>query len=202
MLTRRAALAVAIALAAGPGLAAAPAPAMPDAMSLGNPKAKIEVVEYASLTCPHCAHFNEEVFPEFKKKYVDTGKVRYTLKEYVTSPPQVAIAGWLIARCAGPTKYFAIVDGIFRSQPRWTQGAIKPVFLEVAQQAGGLDEAQVNACLADQAALAALKARVEKAVEVDKIEGTPSFLVNGKPVAEPTLAALDAAIAAAAKGGR
>jgi protein-disulfide isomerase len=200
MLSRRAIVAVAAALAAGPALAAVPA--MPQDMSLGNSKAKVQVVEYASLTCPHCAHFNEEVFPAFKKKYIDTGRVRYTMKEYVTAPAQVAVAGWLIARCAGPTKYFAVVDGIFRSQPRWTQGNIKPVLLEVAQKQGGLSEAQVNACLADQSALDALRARVEKAVEVDKVQQTPSFFVNGQPVAGVTLPELDAAIAAAEKGGR
>jgi protein-disulfide isomerase len=200
MLSRRAIVAVAAALAAGPALAAVPA--MPQDMSLGNPKAKVQVVEYASLTCPHCAHFNEEVFPAFKKKYIDTGRVRYTMKEYVTAPAQVAVAGWLIARCAGPTKYFPVVDGIFRSQPRWTQGNIKPVLLEVAQKQGGLSEAQVNACLADQSALDALRARVEKAVEVDKVQQTPSFFVNGQPVAGVTLPELDAAIAAAEKGGR
>jgi protein-disulfide isomerase len=200
MLSRRALVAVAAAFAAGPALAAVPA--MPQDMSLGNPKAKVQVVEYASLTCPHCAHFNEEVFPAFKKKYIDTGRVRYTMKEYVTAPAQVAVAGWLIARCAGPTKYFAMVDGIFRSQPRWTQGNIKPVLLEVAQKQGGLSETQVNACLADQSALDALRARVEKAVEVDKVQQTPSFFVNGQPVAGVTLPELDAAIAAAEKGGR
>lgn len=200
MLTRRAALAVAAALAAGPALAAGAAP--PQDMSLGDPRAPVQVVEYASLTCPHCAHFNETVFPAFKKKYVDTGRVRYTLKEFVTPPQQVAVAGWLIARCAGPAKYFAVVDGIFRSQARWTQGNIKPVLVEVAQAKGGLSEAQVNACLADQAALDALKTRVETAMEVDKVNSTPAFFVNGKPVADPTLAGLDAAIADAAKGGR
>jgi protein-disulfide isomerase len=199
MLSRRALVAIAVALAAGPALAAAPA--MPQDMSLGNPKAKVEVVEYASLTCPHCAHFNDEVFPAFKKKYVDTGRVRYTLKEYVTAPAQVAVAGWLIARCAGPTKYFAVVDGIFRSQPRWTADSIKPVLLEVAQAQGGLSETQVNACLADQPALDALRARVEKAVEVDNVRQTPSLFVNGQP-AGATLAELEAAIAAAEKGGR
>ena len=199
MLSRRAIVAVAAAFAAGPALAAAPA--MPQDMSLGNAKAKVEVVEYASLTCPHCAHFNEEVFPAFKKKYVDTGRVRYTLKEYVTAPVQLAVAGWLIARCAGPTKYFAVVDGIFRSQPRWTADSIRPVLLEVAQAQGGLSETQVNACLADKAALDALRARVEKAVEVDNVRQTPSLFVNGQP-AGATLAELEAAIAAAEKGGR
>src|SRR5258708_39808514 len=80
--------------------------ASPDDMSMGNPKAKIEVIEYASLSCPHCAHFNEAVFPTLKAKYIDTGKVRYTLKEMLTEPATVAAAGFMVARCAGPDKYF------------------------------------------------------------------------------------------------
>ena len=97
-----------IALAAAATLLAASAvaapSALPDDMSLGNPKAKVQVIEYASLSCPHCAHFNETIFAPFKTKWVDTGKVRYTLKEMLTPPQQVAAAGFLMARCAGPAK--------------------------------------------------------------------------------------------------
>lgn len=173
-------------------------------MSLGNPKAPVKVVEYASLSCSHCARFNEETFPAFKKKYIDTGRVHYTLKELLTPPQQVAAAGFLMARCAGPSKYFKVVDEVFRSQPRWNSGNIKPVFVEIAK-ANGLSEAQFNACLADQAALDELQGRVRKAVEQDKVTGTPTFVINGKRLegsTVPSLVELDAAIAAAAKGGR
>src|SRR6185312_5071476 len=106
---RRSVLLAAAALAvAGPALAA-PGP-MPDDMSMGSPKANIQVLEYASLACPHCGHFNETIFPALKAKYIDTGKVRYTLKEMITEPATVAVAGFLIARCAGPDKYFTVVD--------------------------------------------------------------------------------------------
>ena len=124
---------------------AAPA-ALPDDMSLGNPKAKIQVIEYASLSCPHCGHFNETIFPALKAKYIDTGKVRYTLKEMLTGSPTVAAAGFMMARCAGPSKYFTVVDQVFRSQPRWTSGNIKPILQEIAA-ANGVDEAHFNACL-------------------------------------------------------
>jgi len=116
MLGRRLVLIAALALAAGP-VGAAPAKPPAD-YSLGSPKAKVQVVEYASLSCPHCAKFNEEVFPAFKAKYVDTGQVRYTLREMLTPPAEVAAAGFLLARCAGPAKYFGVVDAVFRSQPR------------------------------------------------------------------------------------
>ena len=123
--------------------AAKPAPAaktagpaiLPDDMSMGSPTAKIQVIEYASLACPHCGHFNETVFPTLKAKYIDTGKVRYTLKEMLTEPTTVAAAGFLLARCAGPAKYFAVVDQVFRSQPRWISGNIKPIFQEIALSA-------------------------------------------------------------------
>jgi protein-disulfide isomerase len=196
------ALAAAAALVAG-GAVAAPA-ALPDDMSLGNAKAKVQVIEYASLSCPHCAHFNETVFAAFKAKWVDTGKARYTLKEMLTPPQQVAAAGFLMARCAGPAKYFKVVDEVFRSQPRWESGKIKPVLEEIGK-ANGVNEAQFAACLQDQASLDALSARAQRAFEADGVDSTPTVFINGKKL-EPlpqTPAEMDAAIAAALKtGGR
>lgn len=194
-----------IALAAAATLLAASAvaapSALPDDMSLGNPKAKVQVIEYASLSCPHCAHFNETIFAPFKTKWVDTGKVRYTLKEMLTPPQQVAAAGFLMARCAGPAKYFKVVDEVFRSQPRWENGKIKAVFLEIGA-ANGVTEAQFNACLTDQKAQDALNARAQRASQVDGVNSTPTLFINGKQI-DPlpqSPAEMDAAIAAALKG--
>jgi protein-disulfide isomerase len=196
--SRRTALAAAALLIAGAAVAAPVAG--PQDMSLGNPKAKIQVLEYASLSCPHCAKFNEDVFPAFKKKYVDTGKVRYTLKEMLTDPPEVAAAGYMLARCAGPSKYFKVVDEVFRSQPRWQTTPIKPVFLEIAK-ANGLTDAQFEACLSDEAGLKAVRGRAQDAQDHDGVDGTPTFFVNGKKVGagDMSLPALEAAIAAAGK---
>jgi protein-disulfide isomerase len=204
-ISRRQALAATALLATAAAGRAAAAPGVPVAadMAMGNAKARITVVEYASLSCGHCAHFNETVFPDFKKKYVDTGRVRYVMKEFLTAPANVAAAGFLLARCggSGPAKYFKIVDEVFRSQAGWKTGAdVRASFVKVAA-ANGMSEAQFNACLADEKALAALNARVKQAVD-DGIQGTPSFYVNGKPVEVESLADLDAAIAAATKGGR
>ncbi|MFI4965490.1 MAG: DsbA family protein [Caulobacterales bacterium] len=186
------------------GAATAAPTALPDDMTMGNPKARIEVVEYASLSCPHCAHFDETIFPTLKAKYIDTGKVRYTLKEMLTEPMNVAAAGFLTARCAGPAKYFTVVDQIFRSQPRWTSGNIKPIFQEIAA-ANGVDEARFDACILDQAGFQAINARAQRATQQDGVDATPTLFINGKRIATPqTPAELEAAIAAAAaaKGGR
>lgn len=202
-LGRRLVLALAAVLIAGPVLAkpnvvTTVTPA--GDMSLGDPKAKVEVVEYASLTCPHCAAFNRDVFPAFKAKYVDTGKVRYTLKEMLTAPPEVAAAGFITARCAGKDKYFASVDAIFRSQ----EAMYVESPLAVLQRVGktqGLTEDQLMVCLRDKAAIDAVYDRTIRAGDQDKIEGTPTLVVNGKRVGvgDVSLAQLEAAIAEARK---
>ncbi|ODT86235.1 DsbA family protein [Phenylobacterium sp. SCN 70-31] len=202
--------AVCVSAAAGAMLAAAQARAAvksaPGDMSLGNPKAPVHVVEYLSLSCSHCAHFHEDVFPAFRAKYVDTGKVYFTVRELLTAPAQVAAAGFLLARCNGGTRYFDILDQVFRSQGRWGSGQIKPIFLEIAKE-NGITEAQFEACLSDAKANDALSSRLEYATGVDKVTGTPTFFVNGVMLQvghTPTLAELDAAIAKALSktGGR
>jgi protein-disulfide isomerase len=197
-LSRRHLLVVAGSLAA---LGAGPAAAQPAPgdMNLGNPNAKVKVVEYASLSCPHCAQFHADVFPAFKAKYIDTGRVYFTLREFLTDPPAVAAAGFLMARCAGPAKYFDVVGDVFRSQERWESTPVRTVFVEIANK-HGLTEAQFETCLRDAPAQQALNERMRKAVEVDKINSTPSFLINGKTTGHiHTFAELEAAIAAAAK---
>jgi protein-disulfide isomerase len=188
-------LAAAVSLAGLPALAA-PA-VLPGDMTLGNPKAKVEVIEYASVACPHCAHFNETVIAPFRAKWVDTGKARFALKEMLTASPTVAMAGFLIARCAGPTKYFKVVDEIYASQPQWQEGQIKGVLQGIAA-GNGVDEAHFNACLQDQAAIEAVNARSQRA-EQDGVDSTPTVFVNGKKLDNlpQTPAEMDAAIAAA-----
>ena len=170
-------------------------------MTLGDPNAKVKLVEYASLTCSHCGKFNNEVFPEFKKKYIDTGKVHYTFKEFLTAPAEVAAAGFLTARCAGKDKYFNVVDALFHAQEEmFTSGDMRGVLLRTAQSAG-MTEEKFNACITDEAALKALNERVEKAVKTDKITSTPTFIINGKKIKEGeiTMSELDAAVAEASK---
>jgi protein-disulfide isomerase len=200
MLQRRTILIATVALFASSAAWAAPQ-ALPDDMTIGNPKAKVEVIEYASASCPHCAHFNEVVFADFKTRWVDTGKVRYTLKEMLTEPATVAAASFMVARCAGPQKYFTVLDQVFRSQTEWTSGAkIKPILQKIAAD-NGVDEPHFNACLSDQAAADAIAKRAQRAQEQDGVDSTPTLFINGMK-ADPTPmtpADMDAAIAYAMK---
>lgn len=197
---------VAVMLVAGLALAACnkKTSSADDEMSMGDPNAKVKVVEYASASCPHCARFNNNVFPDFKKKYVDTGQVRYTFREFLTPPYPLAAAGFLTARCAGKDKYFTVLDAVYRAQEQmFESGDFRGPLLKIAQSAG-LSEQQFNACISDEKALKALSDRVERFAKEDKIEGTPTFIINGKSLPpsthETTLADLDAAIAAAKAG--
>jgi protein-disulfide isomerase len=205
--SRRAALLLALAsltslsLAACQQKAAAPTVAAEDEMSLGNPQAKVTVVEYASAGCPFCARLNNEVLPAFKTKYVDTGKVRYVFREMlVGGGPEIALgaAGFLTARCAGKDKYFTVLDQIFKDQDQiYRSGDIKAGLLPIAK-ANGLSEKQFDACVSDEAALNALNARSEKAT-ADGVGSTPTIFINGKKAFEtvPTTGQLDAAVEAA-----
>lgn len=180
----------------GAGGGAAPV----DSMTMGNPNAPVKMEEYASVTCSHCGRFNNDVFPAFKAKYIDTGKVHYTFHEFLTDPPAVAVAGFLTARCAGKDKYFSVIDALFKSQEEMyrTQDP-RGTLLKVAQSAG-MTEVQFNACVNDEKALKDIEARVQ-AAQARGISSTPSFFINGKKAqdGEMTTEQLDAAVAAAMK---
>jgi protein-disulfide isomerase len=170
-------------------------PADPADMSLGNPNAPIKLIEYGSVACPHCMVFNNTVFPAFKAKYVDTGQVYYTLREALTGePPELAVAGFLTARCAGKDKYFPLVDAIFRNQAAIQQD-MRGGLLPIAQSAG-LTEDQFLKCISDEKARNDLQTRAAR-MEKDGINGTPAFIMNGKTLSqsELTLEQLDKAVA-------
>lgn len=175
-----------------------------DDMTMGDPKAPVTMIEYASVSCVHCARFNNDVFPAFKAKYIDTGKVHYVYREFLTSPIDVAAAGVLLARCSGKDNYFKVVDAVFRGQNEMfadgTSAGARPVLLRIAQSTG-MTEAQFSACVGDEKALNALNERVERYSKEEKINGTPTFVINGKTYSqgEMTLAELDAAVAEAQK---
>ncbi|MCK5909561.1 MAG: DsbA family protein [Caulobacter sp.] len=174
-----------------------------DDMTQGNPNAKVTVVEYASASCSHCAEWNEDVYPAFKAKYIDTGKVNYVYREILTPPNEVAAAAFLMARCAGKDKYFQVTEALYRAQRNiFTSGDIRGELLTIAQ-AAGMNEAQFNACLSDENAAKSAE-RIEKMMSDNNIRGTPTFEVNGKRLGgeeggEQTLSQLDAAIAEASK---
>lgn len=165
---------------------------------VGNPNAPITIVEYASVTCPHCARFNTNVFPALKAKYLDTGKARFEFREFPTEPVNLAAAGFMIARCAGPERYMAVVDALFRAQAQLYASKDISAFLMAGARAGGLAEDQMRACISDATALQAFNTRYTHTSEVEKIDATPTIRINGKAVdsgdREMAIGDIDAAI--------
>ncbi len=172
-------------------------------MALGNPNAKVTVVEYASVACPFCARFNTEQFPAFKAKYIDTGRIHYIFREMLvgeTNEQALGEAGFLMARCLPPSKYFDVLDETFRAQPDiYKSGDLRGGLLRIAQ-ANGMTEQQFDDCVGNADAQKAIKARTDQAGK-DGVNSTPTFFVNGKKAFEgaPTPNKLDEAIAAASQ---
>jgi protein-disulfide isomerase len=195
-------LAAALALAASFAAAAVTDPQSDD-MALGKATARVTVVEYASVGCPHCAKWANEVFPAFKAKYVDTGKARFVLRELLTGDPALAAAGFMVARCAGPAKYFDVVDGVYQHQAEmFTPGASRGDLLEGVAKSAGMSDEAFQACLTTQANLDALNARADRH-HLDGIDSTPTFFVNGQRIdGEVPLDQLAAAIRAAERHRR
>jgi protein-disulfide isomerase len=146
-------------------------------MTLGRADAPVTVIEYASVTCVHCATWNADVWPAFKKKYVDSGQVRYVFREILTPPYPIASAGFLLARCAGKEKYFEVVDALFRSQQQMATEEPRTVLLRVAQSSG-MTEAQFNACVTNEEELEALNGRVERWSTQENVNTTPTFVIG------------------------
>jgi protein-disulfide isomerase len=146
--------------------------------ALGDPNAPVTIVEYASLTCPHCADFHEEVLPELKERYIATGKVRMVYRDFPLD--QRALAAAVLAHCAGPERYFGFLDVLFETQESWARADDYLGALKRLGKLGGLTDGQMDACFADQQlADRILQTRIEAQNQHD-ISSTPSFVIDGK----------------------
>jgi protein-disulfide isomerase len=154
---------------------------LPD-MALGPASAAVTITEYASMTCPHCAAFNANVFPKIKSEYIDTGKVRYVFREF---PLDIkAAAGSMLARCIAKDdsgKYFAVVDMLFKQQNDWVMKNTTETLTRIGKQAG-LSQQAVEDCLKDQTLLDKIAADQKYASDVLKVDSTPTFFVNGEKI--------------------
>ena len=160
------------ALAAKPG-------SLPD-RALGPAKAPVTIIEYASMSCPHCAAFDENVFPMLRSKYIDTGKVHFVFREF---PLDVrAAAASMLARCIAGTdagKYFDAVDALFKAQEQLMANT-KDTLLQIGRQQSAMSEEALEACEKDQALLDKIKDDENFAFEKLKVDATPTFFVNGE----------------------
>ena len=159
----------------------AAAASLPDDMTLGSPGAKHTVVEYASVGCPVCGHWARDVYPQFKSSLIDTGKVRLVYREMLVGSGvelTAAAAGFILARKAGASRYFSVVDSIYRDQEQLFNDP-RGTLLKIANSCG-ISDPEFRECLSDDAAYAALNARVERNAKKDNVNSTPTFVVDGK----------------------
>lgn len=152
---------------------------------MGSADAPVTMIEYASMTCSHCADFAVNTFPQLKARYIDTGKVRYILREFPLDP--LAAGGFMLARCAGEGKggsepYFSFVETLFKEQKNWAfvQNPIPPL-LALAKQHAGLNEQSFERCLSDQKVLDGIE-ETRKRAQTFGVNSTPTFFINGKIV--------------------
>jgi len=143
----------------------------------GAANAPVTIIEYASMTCPHCAHFHETTYPEMKKKYIDTGKIRFIFREFPLDT--LAMAGSMLARCAGKEKFFPLIETLFSQQKEWvTQKPMQPL-LAIARQAG-FTQQSFEECLANQQVQSGIEEVRQRAAQRLNVQSTPSFFINGK----------------------
>ncbi len=146
-------------------------------MVLGNKKAQITVIEYASLGCPHCAQFHSGTYQDVKKNYIDTGKVKFIFRDFPLGTP--ALAASMISRCAGSTRYFGMIDIFFRGQKQWSLAENPMNALKKIARFGGMSSTDVDDCLQNQALLDYIQNTAREGGEKHKINSTPSFVIDG-----------------------
>lgn len=160
-----------------PDVAELMAPGSLEDIVMGKSDAPVTIVEYASMTCPHCSHFHETTYPEMKKKYIDTGKVRFVFREFPLDP--LAAAASMLARCAGKDKYFPLIETFFAQQKDWVvQKPLQPMFA-IAKQAG-FTQQSFDECLANQQMLNGIEESRTRAATKFNVTSTPTFFINGK----------------------
>lgn len=174
-------------LLAVPALAqTAPDPRLQD-MVLGQAEAPVTIIEYASLTCPHCASFHAEVLPAIKKEFIDTGKAKLIFRDFPLD--QVAFAGAILARCAGPEKYFTYLNVLFAQQRQWASAKDPMAALKQIARLGGMPAEQFDKCLADKPLGDYILAQRLEGNQKFNVNSTPTLIINGK--AESGVPSLD-----------
>ncbi len=158
-------------------------------MTLGDENAPVEMIEYASYTCPHCGAFHKDTFKKLKSEYIDTGKVRFIYREVYFD--RYGLWASMIARCAGPDRFFGLTDLLYEGQAEWTRAGDPAAIVEELRKIGrlaGLGNEELEACLQDGEKAQTLVAWFQENAEEHDITSTPSFIVNGKKVSNMNFA--------------
>ncbi|MCJ8142683.1 DsbA family protein [Ancylobacter sp. A5.8] len=152
---------------------------LPDIV-LGKADAPVTIVEYASMTCGHCAHFHTTTYPVLKEKYIDTGKVKLILREFPLDI--VAKAAFMLARCAGDDKYYPMVTTLFENQKNWAFSNNPAQALMAIAKQSGMTEQQFNACLSDTKLAGEIDESAKRGAQDFGVDSTPTFFINGKKI--------------------
>ncbi|MEO1421531.1 MAG: DsbA family protein [Pseudomonadota bacterium] len=150
-------------------------------MIIGDENAPVTIIEYASFTCPHCATFHEAVYPQIRENYVDTGKVKFVFREVYFD--RYGLWAGMLARCDGGSRYFGIVDRLFKQQAEWSRAGEPADVVAAMRKIGataGLTKEQMDSCLQNGAMAKALVEEYQKNAEADNVRGTPQFVINGR----------------------
>ncbi|NTE85629.1 DsbA family protein [Agrobacterium rubi] len=150
---------------------------LPD-RALGDPNAPVKIVEYMSMTCPHCAHFHNTTFDEIKKKYIDTGKVYFVIREFPFDPR--AAAAFMLARCAPEQQYYPFISMLFKQQQSWATAQDARAALLQMSKLAGFSQETFEACLTNQKLLDDVNATMQRGATEFGVNSTPTFIVNGK----------------------
>ena len=153
---------------------------IPD-MMIGNPDAPVTVIEYASFTCPHCASFHAGTYKELKKNYIDTGKINFVFREVYFD--RYGLWASMIARCAGPEKFFGVTNMLFADQSGWARAGEPAAIIRELRKVGrlaGMNDEMLDSCLNDETKAKTLVEWYQTKAGADEIESTPSFMINGK----------------------
>ncbi len=177
-------------LAAAPALVLAPplAPAAraeagevyDDDRVLGSADAKVTIIEYSSLTCPHCASFHASTLPELKKQWIDEGKARLVFRHFPLDG--LALRAAAVTNCMEGERSFSFLEALFRNQQRWSRAEDPMAALSQMAKLAGMDQAAFDACVADEAAMNQILTRAREGAETYDVQSTPTFIVNGKKV--------------------
>ncbi len=153
---------------------------LPDDHMLGSPDAPTVLIEYASLSCPHCAHFQETVFPELQKNWIEAGKLLYVFRDFPLNAPALWAA--MLAQCLEGDAYFAFVDMVFREQRNWLTAEDPGAKLFELSQLAGFDKARFESCISNEDTFNRMVAGIQHAEKVYDVDATPTLILNGEKV--------------------
>lgn len=146
---------------------------------IGAPNAPVTLIEYASMTCPHCARFHADVLPRLKTEYVETGRLKFVFRDFPLD--RMALNAHMLARCAGPDRFFAFLDVFFGQQANWTRGTPDQMTQALRRLArlGGMADAQIDQCLADTSVQNEVLAQTMTGEREHRVQATPTIVING-----------------------